>query len=480
MSVLEHWDKIHWGDPINRDHPLNAGLVSWWMYTPAHPIGARFPDLYGLNHGTNGANVTPGLYSERPGLSFSGSGISRTVATRSVDQSVPLTFAASIRPASIGLIGTIIGWGTNGGLSFRFESTGALRFVKQFIADIGSGTTGTVNTNNWQRVVGSYNPSSGVFNFWRNGVDAGSGSNAQTLVSGVPQFGARASTSEPFIGQMHDVQIRRGVYWTDEMAREDYQQYLRGYPDMLRTRPRKSYFAFTIPVYSEIGSGGVLIGGASADNLVASQIAAGGIVLGGASAVQRVTDETASGSVVIAGSAPPSLAISFAGSGGINLTGATSQSLAASVVASGGIAISGEASHLQEMQESASGGVSIAGAASHAVSASLVATGGIDISGTADASRVASIVASGAIVVSGSAAAQRVMQETGDGGTSITGNAVQSLVIDVIASGGVVLSGDAIVAGAAQPIAVEGWDAALRSAVWVADPRETIVDAPYR
>jgi hypothetical protein len=39
-------------DPVNRAHPLNDGLVTWWLTLPPTDGGLRWYDLLGLNHGT--------------------------------------------------------------------------------------------------------------------------------------------------------------------------------------------------------------------------------------------------------------------------------------------------------------------------------------------------------------------------------------------------------------------------------------------
>lgn len=46
------WDRVDWSDPINRDCPLNQGLVGWWMGAPNCYGGTRLQDLLNHNHGT--------------------------------------------------------------------------------------------------------------------------------------------------------------------------------------------------------------------------------------------------------------------------------------------------------------------------------------------------------------------------------------------------------------------------------------------
>jgi len=54
---------ILYGDPVERGHPLNAGLVSWWLPLRGRGAGERLWDIAGRNHGTlvNGPTRTAGL-----------------------------------------------------------------------------------------------------------------------------------------------------------------------------------------------------------------------------------------------------------------------------------------------------------------------------------------------------------------------------------------------------------------------------------
>src|SRR5688572_20641043 len=43
---------LNYGQAVNRAHPLNRGLVSWWMNLPQRGKGNTFFDIAGRNHGT--------------------------------------------------------------------------------------------------------------------------------------------------------------------------------------------------------------------------------------------------------------------------------------------------------------------------------------------------------------------------------------------------------------------------------------------
>lgn len=43
---------VNWSNPVARNHPLNHGLVAWWLVTPNTRGGPRWPDLAGRHDGT--------------------------------------------------------------------------------------------------------------------------------------------------------------------------------------------------------------------------------------------------------------------------------------------------------------------------------------------------------------------------------------------------------------------------------------------
>lgn len=67
---------IDLANPVNVHHPLNLGLISWWLAVPGLDGGKYFYDLCGRNDGTltNGPtwsnNIPPGAVSRS--LSFDG------------------------------------------------------------------------------------------------------------------------------------------------------------------------------------------------------------------------------------------------------------------------------------------------------------------------------------------------------------------------------------------------------------------------
>lgn len=50
FNSIPWWQRVDWQRPVNMGHPLNRGLVSWWLATP-RGRGGHFRDLMGINDG---------------------------------------------------------------------------------------------------------------------------------------------------------------------------------------------------------------------------------------------------------------------------------------------------------------------------------------------------------------------------------------------------------------------------------------------
>ncbi|HVJ82718.1 MAG TPA: LamG-like jellyroll fold domain-containing protein [Planctomycetia bacterium] len=237
---------IDLGNPV-ADHPLNRGLVGWWLPLPNNSGGSNLHDI------TSKRNVA--AFTNAPGwatapnnsrsLLYNGTTNYLTCSKTLLSSETKMSFVASILPAagSSGSTRTIIGWGTNGGPQFRVNTTDVLGFVKQDIASIGAGT-GTVTLGAWNHVVGTYDSSSGAYQFWINGVDAGGGTNSQALVAGAPIFGRHGTSGvEFFSGRIGDVRIIAGRVMTRSEVFANYREWRAGYPNLLRRWSRKSFAA---------------------------------------------------------------------------------------------------------------------------------------------------------------------------------------------------------------------------------------------
>ncbi len=101
----------------------------------------------------------------------------------------------------------IFGGDASSSLVFRLD-TNKLDVVKMNIADLGP-STGTITANVWTLVGITYN-ASGVLNYYRNGVNIGTLTSAQTFLAAIPQIGKQLTgNNSPFIGKIAFV-----YYWS--------------------------------------------------------------------------------------------------------------------------------------------------------------------------------------------------------------------------------------------------------------------------
>jgi hypothetical protein len=226
-------------DPVDRSHPLNRGRISWWLTLPGLEGGRRWLDLMGLNHGTL-TNMTTSASgwrgTTRPGgwghILFDGSDDAVVCPSIAAANTPPVSYAAWANLGSLAGNRTIVGGGV-GDLQFRVQSDGAIQWVKQGVANIGGSPAGTVATNAWCRVVGTY-AASGAYAFHLDGRPVGSGTSAQTLVTTNPVvIGAYTVGTEEFAGALDDVSMWSRVLSAAEV-RADYDLSRAGYPGVLR------------------------------------------------------------------------------------------------------------------------------------------------------------------------------------------------------------------------------------------------------
>lgn len=232
---------VCYSQPINQRHPLGRGLVSCWLPLPWYKSGPRLIDIAGRNHGTltNGATWA-GAPNAFGGVRLTAASSQYVAGTGDLGSPSIFSVAAWIYPVTLPSVSTILGWSTFSGPQFRIESSGALRWVRQAAADIGAGTAGAVVTGKWQLVAGSYDSATGAFDFWVDGVPAGSGSSAQTLTYSNWTIGFSNGGTEYPDATIGGVIVWGGRYLTasDNVALTD--QFRRGLPTLLNRIPRRS------------------------------------------------------------------------------------------------------------------------------------------------------------------------------------------------------------------------------------------------
>ena len=189
---------INYGQPVNRDAPLNRGLVGWWLNLPMTQGGGRLLDLCGKNHGVKTGSPTwsgltpPGGLGGSVGLVPSAYYLTPSLSSLISESS--FTFAVSIWPTAstytrIATFGPEIGWSTGGNIWVVHIST----------ADFTA--SGTVTLNAWNRIVLTRNGT--TVEFFKNGVSIGSGTVAFTYTIGTLSIGQ--GTNDPYTGNLDNV-----------------------------------------------------------------------------------------------------------------------------------------------------------------------------------------------------------------------------------------------------------------------------------
>jgi hypothetical protein len=105
------------GNPVDKQHPLNRGRVSWWHTLPSGVRGYEFRDLCGKSHGTLTNGPTWGSAKGQPGgwgsLNFTAASSQYVNGSGLSIASTPFTVAVSFLYA--GNTGTFFGAGSAGG-----------------------------------------------------------------------------------------------------------------------------------------------------------------------------------------------------------------------------------------------------------------------------------------------------------------------------------------------------------------------------
>ena len=252
---------IDWRDPV-ADHPLNDGLVSWWLAVPNHTAGgATWRDLCGKNDGTlaNFANVDQAWQTQgQPGgfgaLEFDGSN-DGVLAANNPATDWPVTLSAWFRvPVSGGEVLAAI------------VNTGA--WTDSAILGV-QGPSGYLTVDNarggWgAQLVGS----TAVWTGWRHGAVVWRSGNTRQLyldgqLDGEDALGknypvgadatsigylARISPVSYFDGEISDVRI-----WDRPLTASEIQDYYhrsqRYYPELLNRPTRRSVFLPITPPF---------------------------------------------------------------------------------------------------------------------------------------------------------------------------------------------------------------------------------------
>jgi hypothetical protein len=171
FGLLRHTGGIVTGQPINWAHPLNRGLVSWWLTLPgAYGRAFKWFDLCNRNHGTL-TNMDPGTdwvgpQGRRGGwgaLSFDGTDDSVQMPQSTIlKPTTAITAAAWVRAADVHDTQPVLTWdgGSVDAYRLQLKDAGGVDSVTFLIGTTAATKTYTAGTKflngTWYHLVGTY------------------------------------------------------------------------------------------------------------------------------------------------------------------------------------------------------------------------------------------------------------------------------------------------------------------------------------
>lgn len=235
---------IDLGNPVAK-HPLNEGLVAWWLPLPNNQGGGTLFDLLGRYNGmlTSGPTWVAGP-SGFQAPSFDGSN-DYVALPANVLSSTTFTLAVRFYPTSISTYHAAFS-------IYASDSNSVELFIH---AEGGNGSLGGGNYSNWARAsavlsanqwawVGLTSTGS-VTQLYLNGDTTGTtGTTNISTFSEVAEIGSRESIGShlyPFSGVIAEVKLYNGRCLDASLMQKLYDDGMRGYPDTLRRRPKRSY-----------------------------------------------------------------------------------------------------------------------------------------------------------------------------------------------------------------------------------------------
>lgn len=233
---------VLYGDPVERGHPLNRGLVSWWLPLPGRGAGRTLFDVAGRNNGTltNGATWASGPNGNRA-VSFDGTddyvNVGSAIATAGdltascwvYPTANPGSFSYKVLFGFYNTTSPFTGWGLARGGPTATPANGLGFWDGTAWRNLGADWT----LNAWQHL--AVVATSSVATLYVNGVPASSPAcSARGSYTGVKTFGSQSNGAAQFLtGAAVDQRIHNRALYASEV-RELYQQSRKGYPDLLR------------------------------------------------------------------------------------------------------------------------------------------------------------------------------------------------------------------------------------------------------
>lgn len=252
---------INLGNPVSSS-PLNNGLVGWWLGLRNNSGSPTWFDLVNQQNGTLVSGYSwSALPNQFNGLSLSSS--NAYLPDRSFGTGA-YSAACWVYPTALSgyqnLLRSDSGLGGVGNFWFlRVNGTGLEWYPSNIGGVIG---VGSLSNNNWYLVVGTRD-GSGNSALYLNGVQLGTNTGATNNAggSGNPTWiGSLSGSIEFFAGTVGAAWMWNRALSTDDVWRL-YDQTLRGYPDTLRRRSRRSsVYVATSPPPASTGKNLLLLG----------------------------------------------------------------------------------------------------------------------------------------------------------------------------------------------------------------------------
>jgi hypothetical protein len=222
-GMIRNWVPFQEEVPFNPDDI--AGLLGWYK-ADALSLGDGDPVTTWTDSSGNGEDASgTAVYQTNelnglPVVQFDG--VDDFLTTTSFSAVIkPVSLFAVVNPTSFAAYREIVAPTADRGLGWRVDqTTGKQTFSDEFNVDIGTSTTGLTATA-FQRVAVTYS-GSGVFTFYLNGVEDGTGTNNQTFTgASMIQIGTTHSGLRNWLGYIAEILIYDSVLSADDRGAVD-------------------------------------------------------------------------------------------------------------------------------------------------------------------------------------------------------------------------------------------------------------------